>query len=101
MSPHERTARADRARAALDEFLGPAFDHVEREWYENLIRTASSSDPRSPEIISRLTAGIQAIRKVREQVAGYVSDGALADSEIAREAQLSKMTPHMRSVVGV
>jgi len=101
MTAHERSARADRAKAALAEFLGPAFDLVEAEWYEKMVATAGSTDPRASEIIARLTSGIKAIRTVRAQVEAVVSDGAVADAEIARQAQVDKMTPHRRSVVSV
>lgn len=100
MTPHERAARADRAKLALQEFLAPAFDHVETEWYENLIKTAGSTDPRAPEIITRLTAGVKAVRVVRAQIEAIIAEGGMAEAEITREAQLSKMSGHMRSVVG-
>jgi hypothetical protein len=85
----------------MADFLSPAFDHVEAEWMENLIKTAGSTDPRAPEIITRLTSGIKAIRTVRAQVEAIVADGVAAEAEITRHAQLSRMSPHMRSVVGV
>lgn len=100
MSPHDRQARADRAKAALAEFLNPAFDHVEREWYEKMVATAGSSDPRLPDVVLRLAAGVQAIRKVRAEILAVIADGNAAEVEIAREAQLNKMSTHMRSVVG-
>lgn len=100
MTAHDRVARADRAQVALSEFLSPAFDHVEREWYEKLVATAGSTDPRAAEIITRLTAGIKAIRVVRAEIEAVVSDGAAAGAEIAREAQLSRISDYQRSVIG-
>jgi len=101
VSPAERLSRADRAQAAMDEFVGPAFDYVENEWMEKLVKTAGTSDPRLPEIISRLSAGVAAIRKVRAEIEAVVADGKIAEGEIARSAQLGRMSDFKRSVVGV
>lgn len=101
VTPSERLARADRAKAALAEFLTPAFEQVEREWAEKMITAAASTDPRAPEIIARLANGVKAIRTVRGQIEGVVADGALAESELKRSAQISQMSEHKRNVVGV
>lgn len=100
MTPSERLSRADRARTEL-EFVGPAFDYVEGEWMDKLIKTAGSTDPRVPEIISRLSAGIAAIRKVRAEVEAVIADGQVASTEMERAAKLARMSDHKRQIVGV
>lgn len=100
MTPNERMARADRAKGAMDEFVGPAFDHIENEWMEKLISTAGSSDPRVPEIVARVSAGIAAIRKVRAEIMAVVADGAMAESELRKDARVSQMSDYHRSVIG-
>lgn len=101
MTPAERLQHADRAKAALTEFLAPAFEHVEREWAEKMIATAASSDPRAAEVIMRLATGVKAIRTVRAQIEAIVADGRLAESEMKRGAQIAQMSEHKRNVVGV
>jgi hypothetical protein len=101
MTPHERQARADRAKAAMDEFLAPAFDHVEAEWYEKLVNTAGSEDPRTVEKIQRITAAVKAIRVVRAQIAAVIADGVAVEADMLHTAQIARMSPHKRSVVGV
>lgn len=101
MTPHDRLARAERAKAALNEFLAPAFDHIEREWYERMVATAGSSDPRLPDVVLRLAAGVQAIRKVRAEIMAVVADGNVAEAEISRDAQIAKLSDHKRSMLGV
>lgn len=101
MSVTDRITEADRAKAALADFLAPAFEAVEAEWAEKMITAAASSDPRAPEIIQRLATGVKAIRTVRAQIEAVVMDGMLASAELQRSAQIAKMSDHKRSVVGV
>lgn len=101
MTPSERISRADRAKAAMAEFLAPAFELVEREWGEKMIAAAASTDPRAPEIIARLANGVKAARTVRAQIEAHIADGALAEAELKRSAQIARMSDHKRSVVGV
>ena len=101
MTPNERIARAERAKAAMDEFFGPAFAVVEQDYAEKMITAAASVDPRAPEIIARLANGIKAARSVRAQIEALVLDGRLAEQDMQRTAQLSRMSDHKRSVVGV
>lgn len=101
MTPAERMSRADRARAAMDEFFGPALEHVEAEYAEKMIKTAASSDPRATDVIARLANGIKAARTVRALIEAHVSDGVLAEQELKRSAQVARMSDHKRSVVGV
>lgn len=101
LDAHERIARADRAKAAMAEFLAPAFEHVEREYGEKMITAAASTDPRAPEVIARLANGVKVARQIRAQIEAIVADGAVAESDVARTAQLSRMSDHKRSIVGV
>lgn len=101
MTPNDRIARADRAKAAMEEFFGPAFDHVETEWYEKLIHIAGQDDPNAEKRIMRITAAVKAIRIVRAQIEALVLDGRLAEQDMQRTAQLARMSDHKRSVVGV
>lgn len=101
MTPSERLAHAERAKAALNDFLAPAFEKVETEWAEKMIAAAASSDPRANEIITRLATGVKAIRTVRAQIEAAVADGAMAEADIKRSAQIAQMSEHKRSIVGV
>jgi len=101
MTPTERIQTAERAKAALSEFLEPAFARVEQDWAEKMIEVAASSNPRAPEIITRLATGVKAIRTVRGLIEGIVADGKLAEAEHQRSAQISRMSEHKRQVVGV
>lgn len=101
MTPHERQARADRAKAAMDEFFAPAFKHVEDDYAEKMITAAASTDPRAVDVIARLANGIKAARSVRGLIEAFIADGVAAEAEIQRSAQISRMSPHKRTVVGV
>ncbi len=101
MTPSERIARADRAKAALAEFLAPAFAHVEQDYSEKLITAAASVDPRAPEIIARLANGVKAARTARGLIEAFVMDGKMAEQELQGAAKVQRMTPFHRSVIGV
>lgn len=100
-TPADRLATAERAKNALSEFLEPAFEAVEHEWSEKMIAAAASTDPRAEQIITRLATGVKAIRTVRKLIEAHVADGALAEAEMKRGAQIARMSDHKRSVVGV
>ena len=97
----DRMAKGERARAALEEFLAPAFEHVEKDYAEKMIASAASTDPRAREVIERLANGIKSARVVRGLIEAFVMDGAVAEQELKREAQLSRMSDHKRAIVGV
>lgn len=101
MTPADDIARADRAKAFMDEFLAPAIAHVEQDYAEKMISTAASTDPRAREIIERLANGVKAVRVVKSLIERHIMDGAIAQQDMQRSAQLSRMSDHKRSVVGV
>lgn len=101
MTAAERLARADRAKAAMEEFLGPAFAHVEHEWYEKLVHQANQEDPKMADRVLRITTAIKTIRVVRSQIEAIIADGTMADAEMKRDAQIAKMSDHKRATVGV
>ncbi len=101
MTLHDRLARSERAKAAMDEFFAPAFAHVEQDYAEKMIQAAASVDPRAPEIITRLANGVKVARQVRAQIEAIVAGGKLAEQDMAREAQIGRMSEHKRNLVGV
>lgn len=78
---------------AMDEFFAPAFAVVESEYAERMIEVAASSDPRAPEVITRLANGVKVARQIRGQIEGLIADGELANSEINRAKREEDMTP--------
>lgn len=101
MTPSEVLARAERAKAAMDEFFGPAFTHVEADYAEKMIKAAASTDPRSREVIEKLALGIKAVRVVRSLIEGHVSEGKLAAADMKHDAKLSRMSDFQRATIGV
>jgi len=97
----DRVARGDRAKAALAEFLEPAFKQVEHDYAEKLIAAATSTDPRAREVIERLSHGIKAVRVVRGLIEAHVLDGAIAEKEMRSDAKLARMSEFQRATVGV
>lgn len=85
----------------MAEFFAPAFDQVEAEYAEKMITAAASTDPRAEQIIARLANGIKAARTVRKLIEAHIADGTMAEQELTRKAQISRMSDHKRSVVGV
>lgn len=100
MTPSDRMARGERAKAAMAEFFGPAFEHVEQEYAERMIATAASTDPRAPEVIARLANGVKAARVVRGQIEAFIMDGKMAEEEAKRGAKIAQMSDFHRATIG-
>lgn len=100
MTPSERISRADRAKAYRDEFLAPALAHVEAEWMETLKRIAKAEDPKAPERIMRVTAGLKTIDVIRGQIEAYIADGLMAESESKQTAKIASLSEHKRQTIG-
>lgn len=104
MTEQQRIERARLAKQALDEFLTPAFEIVEQDYGEKMIAAAASTDPRAPEVISRLANGIKAARQAKAMIEALVADGEVAAADKARaekNAELAERSPARSRLLGI
>lgn len=100
MTPAERLAEAQSAEAALERYLRPAFEVVEREYAEKLIALAGETTGQEAKI-ARLSLAIKVARTVRTQIEALAADGAAAGTEMERLRQIEKIPEHKRGILGL
>ena len=101
MNDRERIDLARRAQMALDDFLDPAFAVVEADYTEKLVNAATSTDPRANEVITRLAAGLKAVRSARNTIATLVADGDLAKAGMIKAERIEGMTAPDRRLLNI
>ena len=100
MTPQDRIARAERAKNACDEFLSPAITMVKAEYATRLERIADGMFWR-PFAAIKVMIALKIARRVEAQIRAIIEDGKLADHELERARNLSKINPYQRDVMGV
>lgn len=93
LTPQQRQERARRAKMAMEEFFNPALSEIEKDYAEKIIGVSASTDPRQPEIVTRLGIGVQVCRQIKALVEAHIADGEVAAREIARGERIQSMTP--------
>lgn len=97
----ERVRLAEAANRALEQFLGPAFDIVEADYAEKLIKVAASTDPRAPDVIARLANGLKSAREARAQIDALVADGKWARNDMIRAEKIAGMSAPARRLLNI
>lgn len=101
MTPEQRIARAQRAKAAMEEFFAPALAEIESDYGEKMIAVAASSDPRAPDVIARLANGISVARQVRARIEAHIADGGVAKAEREIADAQDRMSASDRRLVNI
>lgn len=100
MTNAERIARAERAKAALDEFLAPAMEHVMTDYNRRIIEIAAET-PWKTEPISKLAQAFKIVRTVEAHLQALVMDGELARQDMSYAAQIERIPVEKRKVLGL
>lgn len=100
MTPEDRIARAERAKAAWDEFVGPALLTVKAEYGNRLLDTAEKKPWRWFRIIM-LAFAVKVCRRVEGRLQAVIADGRDAEATLKRQRQIDKISDHKRDVLGV
>lgn len=95
-----RIQRADRASAALAEFIDPAFD-IAAAAYLSRVSDIVASEPWATEKVKALMTAARVLAEVRNQVASLVADGEVAAKEIIRVDRIEKISPAKRRILGL
>ncbi len=100
MTPSERIERAERAQAAMEEFLRPAFVQVEAEYTERLTETCRRR-PWSWLQIIMLATLLRYTARARKRIEAIIDDGPIALDQRTREIHINRIHPERRKVLGV
>jgi hypothetical protein len=88
-----RIARAEQAQAALNAFLGPAFDICRADYLEKLGEIASRPMTDANRAgMEKLALGVKVIDMVRGQITAVVADGGMARSSKRQADQLANLS---------
>jgi hypothetical protein len=94
-----RAAEANRAQAALDEFLTPAFDVVIASYLQRMTEIAGK-EPWEAKKITSLASAVKIAEAVRGQIRAIVSDGDVARVDMKRAQQIEDMPTEKRRLFG-
>lgn len=103
MTPEERYTESQAAQAALDRFLGPAFEAVETEYAERMLEVAGAvMKPGEAEAaMLKLATALKVSRAVRGQIEAIARDGVAAEHEMDRAKQIQQIRPYKRRILGI
>lgn len=99
LDAHERLARAERAKAAMDEFLGPAFEAVE-ESYGNKLMNLAAEAPWESKRITKLASALKIAQSVRAHIEAEVSGGAIVRDQLDYARQIERIPTTKRWWLG-
>lgn len=89
----DRIANADRAEAALQQFLRPAFETARQEYAHSL--AIIGAKPMSIETmagITNLSIALKVLNELQQQIEMIVIDGKVAHADMDRAQRMSTLT---------
>lgn len=90
LSPEDLRARGFRAKAALDEFLGPAMVPIRAEYLAELTALAAN-EPWSHAKITKLAVAQRVIDKVEQHIRVAVAQGEQAAHQLNRAREIAAL----------
>jgi len=100
MTPEEKRDEGQAARAAIDRFLGPAFDLVEAAYVERLAEIAGS-EPWAADKLRAVATALRVTREVRAHVDGVAAGGRAAQVTLDHHRKIEAMSPERRRILGL
>ncbi len=95
----QRMADAQQAKAAMDRWLGPAFEFVEAA-YMNRMTEIAATEPWEDKKLRALASAVKIAREVRAQIEQVVNDGPVAQSDNQRARQIESIPLEKRKMLG-
>lgn len=103
MTEAERIGRAQRAQAALDEFVGPMLDEMEAEYSARIVDVATTDLffwTRASKL-TRLSDALRMVRSIKGGMAAIITDGEIAQSERVRKEKIKQMSEPQRKLLRI
>jgi hypothetical protein len=103
MTEAERIARAHRARAALEEFVGPLLDEIEQTYLKRLreVSTSEYSYKARSDKQTALSCALTILASVRSGLNEAITDGELAKQSKLRAEKIEQMTAPQRRLLNI
>jgi hypothetical protein len=100
VSNSQRLARAEHARRAMEEFLGPAFEQARAAYGARMVEIAGST-PWEAGRITALANALRIVDEVEAQVTAQIADGADARTKLIRADRIEQLTPARRRLLNI
>lgn len=103
MTEVERISRAQRARAAMDEFIAPMLSELRDAYSERLVLVANDElnrDKRADKITA-LSHAIKIVSTLENGMAAIIMDGDIARKEAVRAEKIEGMTAPQRRLLQI
>jgi hypothetical protein len=94
MTPSERVARAERAKAYNDEFLAPMFANIRDEYQSRLVHIANTElhPGNRSDKITALSNAIKVVQMLESGMREAIGDGEIAMTEKLRAENIERMS---------
>lgn len=103
MTESERIARAQRAKAAFDEFVGPMLDEMEAEYSARIVDVATTDLffwTRASKL-TRLSDALRMVRSIKGGMAAIITDGEIAANDRLRADKIDRMSAPQRRLLSI
>lgn len=100
MTDQERIANGEQAQAALDRWLGPAFEAVNAVWTARMADIAVK-EPWSDGKIRNLALALKISEEVRKQIEAVAADGKVALADVRHMRKLEELSPERKKWLGI
>ncbi|GEM70952.1 hypothetical protein SAQ01S_07180 [Sphingomonas aquatilis NBRC 16722] len=96
-----RLARAERADAAMQEFVGPALATIRSEYAEKLMEIVAKHPMRGEPLamVEKLGTALKIVDQIEIQMRALIADGDAAKFEAARADQMARLNTEQRRYV--
>lgn len=103
MNDAEAVARATRAQACRDEFLGPILDHQREAYKSRIVEIASTElDPkRRTEKLTALSLALRVLENVSSGLDAAIRDGEIAQGNLMHADKIASMTDGKRRLFAI
>lgn len=93
-----RLARAERADAAMQEFVGPAVATIRNEYVEKLTEIAAKHPMRGEPLamVEKLSTALKIVDQIEIQMCTLIADGDAVKFEAARADQMARLNTEQR-----
>lgn len=103
MNEAERMARATRANAAIDEFIGPIIGDIRTTYAQRIVEIANTelNPTKRSEKLTALSNGIRIAEQIESAMRAIILDGEIAQREAIRADKMERMTAPQRRLFGI
>lgn len=103
MNHEQRIARATRAQAAWDEFVGPVIDEIDTAYAARLreVATTELNSLKRADKLTALSVALKVTQALRSGLNEAIKDGEIAQDHKLRADRIEKMAAPQRRLLGI